>query len=183
VDFADRLNDNQTAIEGRAVLAVLSGRVAAVTANRFPYGNAIMIETRLDEIPSAWQEQLHIPTPAPTLAPHPVLTCPPMASTPAWEGENRSLYLLYAHLKEPASLQPDDPIDCGQEIGAIGSSGNALNPHLHLETRVGPAGARFASLAHYDSSATPEEMANYCIWRVSNLFQLVDPMRLLSMQP
>jgi hypothetical protein len=46
--------------------------------------------------------------------------------------------------------------------------------------RLGPAGVRFSSLAHYDASATIEEMFNYCTWRVSGLFQLVDPMLLLG---
>ena len=70
---------------------------------------------------------------------------------------------------------------CGQAIGSVGMSGNALNPHLHLEVRVGPAGIRLESMAHYDTSATAQEMANYCRWRVSGLFQLVDPMQLGSL--
>jgi hypothetical protein len=65
----------------------------------------------------------------------------------------------------------------------VGDSGNALNPHLHLETRVGPAGARFSSLAHYDASASLEEMDNYCAWRVSGWFVLLDPLQLLAHQP
>jgi hypothetical protein len=54
---------------------------------------------------------------------------------------------------------------------------------LHVETRIGPAGARFASLAHYDNRATPEEMGLYCLWRISGLFQLVDPLAVLALQP
>jgi murein DD-endopeptidase MepM/ murein hydrolase activator NlpD len=82
-------------------------------------------------------------------------------------------------METPPDLQQGDRVECGQSVGAIGSSGNALNPHLHLEARLGPAAARLASFAHYDSSASPEEMANYCAWRVSGLFQVVDPLRLL----
>ena len=58
-------------------------------------------------------------------------------------------------------------------------SGNALNPHLHLEARVGPAGTRLDSMAHYDSSASPAEMAAYCLWRVSGAFQRINPLQLL----
>ena len=80
-------------------------------------------------------------------------------------------------------MQLGDWLQCGWEIGTVGMSGNALNPHLHLEMRVGPAGARFNSMAHYISSASNEEMANYCAWRVSGQFQVVDPMLLFSIEP
>jgi hypothetical protein len=60
-------------------------------------------------------------------------------------------------------------------------SGNALNPHLRLELRVAPAGIRLESMAHYDNSATAREMANYCLWRVNGLFQLVNPIQLWSL--
>jgi hypothetical protein len=38
-------------------------------------------------------------------------------------------------------------------------------------------------MAHYDASASLEEMANYCLWRVSGHFSLFDPMDLLSVSP
>jgi hypothetical protein len=38
-------------------------------------------------------------------------------------------------------------------------------------------------MAHYDNTAQIEEMGNYCLWRVSNVFQLVDPLRLLAQLP
>jgi murein DD-endopeptidase MepM/ murein hydrolase activator NlpD len=122
---------------------------------------------------------LDLPTPAPTLGPHPALTCPELDPGLAWDLKRRSLYLLYAHLLEPVALAPGDPVACGQGLGAVGASGNALNPHLHLEVRTGPAGARFESLAHYTASATEDEMAGYCLWRVSGWFQPVDPAGLL----
>jgi hypothetical protein len=77
------------------------------------------------------------------------------------------------------AYQLSDLVECGARIGQIGQSGNALNAHLHLEARVGPAGARFEGLAHYESRASPTEMSNYCAWRVSGIFQLVDPMLIL----
>ena len=154
-----------------------------VINDRFPYGNTVMIETPLDTIPAGWAGLAVIPAPAPVVTPHPALTCPPVDTVQAPLTDQRSLYLVYAHLQEPAKVQPGDQVVCGQAIGAIGASGNALNPHLHLEVRVGPAGARFASMAHYDSSATPEEMAAYCLWRVSGAFQLIDPLALIQSPP
>ncbi len=176
VDFAD-IGADGYALTGRGVQAVLEGRIAGVIADRFPYGNAVLVESPLENLPGNWLETLSLPAPAPTLAVIPALTCPP-GEPVAFDPEKRSLYLLYAHLEAPPALEPGQAVGCGQAIGKVGMSGNALNPHLHLEVRVGPAGIRLESMAHYDASAAPQEMANYCTWRVSGLFQLVDPMRL-----
>jgi hypothetical protein len=51
---------------------------------------------------------------------------------------------------------------------------------MRLEVRIGPAGARLGSLAHYHTSSSPKEMSAYYTWRVMEVFQLVDPMQLLS---
>jgi murein DD-endopeptidase MepM/ murein hydrolase activator NlpD len=182
VDFAERLEGSSVALEGLPVHAVLSGQVASVIQDRFPYGNALLVETPLEHLPIAWQEQVQVPTPGPTLELRGPLTCPP-GYTPPGDPTGRSLYLMYAHMKEPVNLQSGQDVACGQTIGAIGSSGNALNPHLHLEVRAGPSGVSFSSMAHYDNSASVEEMANYCAWRVSGIFQLIDPLRLLSAAP
>lgn len=167
------------ALSGAPVQAALSGRVAMVIDNRFPYGNAIMIETPIEAIPTGWGGLAAVPTPAPVVTPHPALTCPSgFVDTPP-HTTRRSLYLVYAHLQEPSTLNPGDQVTCGQVLGTIGQSGNALNPHLHLEARVGPGGASFPAMAHYDASASQEEMANYCAWRVSGLYQLFDPLQFL----
>jgi murein DD-endopeptidase MepM/ murein hydrolase activator NlpD len=167
------------ALQGHPVQAVFSGQVALVIQGRFPYGNAILIETPLDNMPASWADQPAIPPPAPTITPHPALTCPPVESVQAPQTSQRSLYLLYAHLEQLSALQPGDSVGCGETIGAVGMTGNALNPHLHLEARVGPAGTRLDSMAHYDSSASPAEMAAYCLWRVSGAFQRINPLQLL----
>lgn len=180
VDFASRLNGDSIALEGFPVATVLDGEVVAVIDNRFPYGNAIMIETSLNDLSRESIIQLQIPTLAPTRGPHPALTCPMESFTSTFDSEERSLYLLYAHLQDAAPYELEEEIQCGQILGATGSTGNALNPHIHLEIRVGPSGARFQSMAHYDTSATEEEMAAYCVWRVSDQFQLFDPMQLLE---
>jgi len=182
VDFADLEPNNRYAREGLAVQAVLSGKIAAVIKNRFPYGNALLIETPLEGLPPAWLKALKVPAAQPLQTPHPALTCPDLP-LPDWDLQTRSLYVLYAHMRDLPEQHIEEFINCGQIIGAIGSSGNALNPHLHLEIRVGPSGARFDSLAHYDSSAKPEEMANYCTWRVRGIFKLIDPMLLINQIP
>jgi murein DD-endopeptidase MepM/ murein hydrolase activator NlpD len=70
---------------------------------------------------------------------------------------------------------------CGSPIGRIGDTGNALNPHLHLETRVGPAGVVFQGMSHYDPGASTAEMDAYCAWRIGGAFRLVDPLLILRM--
>ncbi len=171
---------NGISLSGLPVLAILEGQVALVMSGRFPYGNAVLVETPLDSLPPAWLEMLDLP-PAPA---EPqvsnALTCPTPAAPPEWDSEARSLYLLYAHLLEPPAIETGDSVSCEQVIGAIGDSGNALNPHLHLEVRVGPSGARFSGMAHYDASAKPEEMTAYCQWRVSGSFLTIDPLLLFS---
>jgi murein DD-endopeptidase MepM/ murein hydrolase activator NlpD len=179
-DFAYWSRGTHKQMLGLPVLSVLNGRVAGVIKNRMPYGNAVIIETPLNAIPTSWQPVL--PTPAPTVPPAPNLICPPdPASYPAYSG--RSLYLLYAHLNQAPMVSLEQPVSCGQIIGEVGTTGRSVNPHLHLETRSGPAGVTFAEMAHYDNAATESEMATYCTWRISGLFQAFDPLKILALQP
>jgi murein DD-endopeptidase MepM/ murein hydrolase activator NlpD len=179
IDIADMQPGQRIALAGGTVQSVLAGQVAMVIQNRFPYGNAILIETPLDSLPGGWASSIPFPTLAPTIVPLPNLTCPGRPEQ-NWDFSRRSLYLLYAHMQQAPAFQPGDPINCGQSIGLVGNSGNALNPHLHLEARLGPSGWRPGSLAHYDSSASLDEMENYCTWRVKGVFQLLDPMIILA---
>ena len=174
---------NGIALSGLPVQAVLPGRVALVVSDRFPYGNALLVETPLDALPAAWLDALHLPAVPATPEKRTALTCPTPAAPATMSFEKRSLYLLYAHLLEAPAVTIGDRIECGQVIGAIGSSGNALNPHLHLEVRLGPAGVRFPGMAHYDTSASSEEMAAYCQWRVSGAFLTIDPLLLFQVKP
>ena len=168
------------ALAGHPVQAIFSGQVAAIIKDRFPYGNALLIETQLAGLPSSLIQGQNLATPPPTIEPHPALTCPQPPDDLLWEFDRRSLYILYAHLQNPTPFLLDESVPCSAVLGQIGQSGNALNPHLHLETRIGPSGARFSSMAHYASSASPEEMSNYCTWRVRGVFQAIDPLILLS---
>jgi murein DD-endopeptidase MepM/ murein hydrolase activator NlpD len=163
------------ALAGNPVQAVLAGKVAGVTADRFPYGNMLMIETPLEASFPVIPPLLVLPTPLPARLPRGALTCPELNSLPAAADAPRSLYILYAHMLNSPAVKVGDPVGCGQEVGAIGQSGNALNPHIHVEVRVGPANQKFTSMAHYDPSADYEEMAAYCLWRVSGVYQTIDP--------
>lgn len=169
------------AVTGSPVQAALAGVVALIVEDRFPYGHAVMIETPLSEL--RLQLAAGLPTPGPTLPPHPALTCPALEPPVDVSSGQRSLYLLYAHLESTPAFALGEGIACGQDLGRVGQSGNALNPHLHLEVRVGPAGARFAGMAHYEPRAREAEMAAYCAWRVGGLFQAVDPWFVLGDLP
>ena len=180
-DFAFYRFGNRNGMQGLPILSILEGTVAGVTSDRLPYGNMIIIETPLDKLPASWQAQLNLPTPSPALQPDSRMqNCPltPSNIYPSLPG--RSLYLLYAHMRQSTPLKAGDRAQCGQTIGEVGSTGLSGNPHLHLEVRVGPAGIRFSPMAYYDPRANPEEFASYCTWRVSQLFQLTDPLQLLS---
>jgi murein DD-endopeptidase MepM/ murein hydrolase activator NlpD len=184
-DFAYWSRGARTTMQGLPVHAVLAGRVAGVLPDRPPYGNTVIIETPLEALPEALSESLLplLPAAQPTLTPDSSLFCPP--DPVLYDAPRRSLYLLYAHLDTPSTLQAGQNVTCGQPVGQVGTTGKSVNFHLHLETRVGPSGAAFPTMAHYETSASPEEMSAYCTWRVSGLFQLVDPMALFpaALQP
>jgi murein DD-endopeptidase MepM/ murein hydrolase activator NlpD len=168
---------------GLPVYSALPGQVAAVLPNRLPYGNAVIIETPLDRLPSGWLDTLQLPGPVPTVPPAPVMMCTLPTQPASWDVNKRSLYVLYAHFDQPAIVKPGDNLKCGQQIGGVGTTGMSSNDHLHFEVRVGPSGATFGSMAYYDTSESPEEISTYCEWRISQLFELIDPMKLLSLHP
>lgn len=184
VDLAQRQAESGIALAGLPVRAALAGVIAAVIHDRFPFGNALMIETAVSALPAQWTASLALPSvPADLQVSNVSLTCPLVDNLPEMNWGETSLYVLYAHLEEDPQFRLGEAVSCGQPIGVIGASGNALNPHLHFEVRVGPSGARFPGLAHYDNRATPEEMANYCLWAVSGSFVSIDPLSLLALEP
>jgi murein DD-endopeptidase MepM/ murein hydrolase activator NlpD len=177
VDLASVDPQTRIALAGWPVQAVLGGTVVGVINERFPYGNALIVETALDGV----VPPLQIPVLAPTPAIKSPLLCPDVPLPERWPSGELSLYLLYAHLQNPTTRQAGEVVACGSPLGEVGMSGNALNPHLHLEVRIGPAGERFSSMAHYDASASNEEMGTYCQWRISGWFQPLDPMQLFNL--
>ena len=158
VDFSYYRQAGRATIEGEGVQSVLAGRVAAAIQDSFPFGNLVIVETAKDDLPDDLLQALK----------------------PA---QGQSLYVLYAHLEAPPLVQPGDPIQACQALGAVGKSGNAGVAHLHLETRFGPADRVFSGMAYYTPQASQQERDNYVLWRMSGVFQHFDPMVLLGGYP
>ena len=156
VDFSHYSRKGHKTIEGEPVQAVLAGRVASVIEDRLPYGNMLMVETPYDALPADLRVLIGLP-------------------------EGDSLYLLYAHFGHAPLVKLGEQVECGQVIGEVGMTGyNVVNPHLHLESRYGPPGVVFESMAFYTATATEQEMETYWRWRMSGEFQHFDPMILFS---
>ncbi len=155
VDFSHYRRGDLLTIEGVDVQSVLPGRIAAAIADTYPFGNIIIIETPRALIPGEWLDRLEI-------------------------GENDSLYILYAHLQNPPILTLDEWVAACQVIGAVGKTGNTVEPHLHLETRLGTPSISFPSMRYYQEDATEEEKEAYLRWRISGEFRHFDPMMLLN---
>ncbi len=183
IDFAFYRFGDLTTMLGLPVQSILPGKVAAFIDNEKPYGNAIIIETPLEAMPPAWWATINLPDQLATVQPDPRLTCPQPAVEPWMAASQRSIYHRYAHLNKLPPMNIGDSVKCGQVIGEVGTTGNSVNPHLHLETRIGPAGATFTGLGHYDTRLPEEDRSNYCTWRVSGWFPMFDPMNLLKTQP
>jgi murein DD-endopeptidase MepM/ murein hydrolase activator NlpD len=140
---------------GEPVQSALPGRAITVIEDLYPYGNMVIIETLREELPSDLVELLQI-------------------------SPGESLYLLYAHLHQSPLVGLGEEVEACQPLGEVGMSGNTDIPHLHLETRIGPAGTIFESMRFYSTSATVDEMENYVLWRTSGVYRHFDPMTLFT---
>ena len=183
VDFSVIDPDLRVALKGSAVQSILAGEVVMVMNDRFPYGNAILVETPFLKLPVGWKEKLENQPKPELFGTNTTLTCPAGWDLPDQENMDLSLYILYAHLDTPIAYALGDQVDCGDGIGSIGDSGNALVPHLHVEMRYGFSSGIEGSMAHYTVSADQHEMSNYCRWRVSGWFRIIDPMDLFFTNP
>lgn len=184
LDFSFFRRKELLSIDNLPVLSALEGVVSTVLIERLPYGHAVIIETPIESISPELLERFQFPEQQSIVEPDPKFNCAPPEEAKTYEADSRSIYILYAHLKNPVTLGIGEKVNCGQQIGNVGDSGKeySTNPHLHFETRIGPSGARFDSMAYYTLDSTQSERYNYCVWRVSNQFQLFDPMLLLTAQ-
>jgi murein DD-endopeptidase MepM/ murein hydrolase activator NlpD len=159
VDLSDVDLNTLIAKSGLGVRSLINGQVVMVMNNRFPYGNAVLVESKFN-----------------------TLTCPSGWDQGPESTADLSLFILYAHLENPSVVTQGLPVKCGEPIGNIGMSGNALSPHVHIEMRYGPPSDLENSMAHYDISASLDEMSNYCRWRVSGWYRLINPITFM-LQP
>jgi murein DD-endopeptidase MepM/ murein hydrolase activator NlpD len=157
LDFSYYRRGERLSIRGVGVQAILPGRVAMALANSFPYGNVLVVETPYERLPGDLVKATGL-------------------------GPGESLYSLYAHFDQPPMVISGQRVQACQALGYVGTSGNAGVPHLHLETRLGPAGVTFDGMAYYSTQTTPEERANYERWRTSGDFRHFDPMLLFQIK-
>jgi murein DD-endopeptidase MepM/ murein hydrolase activator NlpD len=157
IDFSYYRRKDRTTVEGEIVQAILPGQVILTSGDQLPYGNMVIIETKYTELPEGIASKLEI-------------------------NPDESLYHLYAHLRIEPMVATRERVNCGQPLGEVGKTGyNIVNPHLHLEVRIGPAGATFmGGMRYYDTRASVIEQENYELWRTSGVFRHFDPMDLIN---
>ena len=156
VDFSYYHHGGRNTIEGEGIRSIMTGTVATVVLDRLPYGNMVIIETPASILPKEFLSAFQV-------------------------SEEESLYHLYAHMQTFPLVQVGEVVECGQPLGTVGMTGyNIVNPHLHLETRIGPAGVKFTGMAFYTTDASIEEMENYQRWRTSGEFRHFDPMSIFA---
>ncbi|HCS40608.1 MAG TPA: hypothetical protein DIW44_13615 [Anaerolineaceae bacterium] len=177
VDFAYWNFKDVGAIEGTPVLSIFPGKVSSAYSKiRNPYGYMVIVETPLSNLPKEIIDAIKLPEASSTPAnPSNRLTCP-TGFADWWDPNTLSLYVLYGHLGEVPTVKLSQTIKMGDMVGVVGNTGASSSPHLHLEMRIGPANATFASMGHYDTTTTDQERHNYCMWRISGQFEMFDPM-------
>jgi murein DD-endopeptidase MepM/ murein hydrolase activator NlpD len=158
VDFAYYRQFGRASIAGEGVQSVFEGKIAGVVDNKFPFGNALIVETPYEQLSVEIQEIIGIKS-------------------------TQSLYALYAHMEYLGVNEIGQKIDPCQSIGAVGKSGNAGVEHLHLDMRLGPPNQIISSMSYYVSEATSAERETYRLWRTSGDFIHFDPMELLDIEP
>ncbi|MEN6393447.1 MAG: M23 family metallopeptidase, partial [Anaerolineaceae bacterium] len=158
VDFAFYRRYGLASIAGEIVQAVFEGKVAGIVENKYPYGNALIIETPFDKISQTSRQTLGLQ-------------------------KDQSIYTLYGHLDHISIKEIAQEIEACQALGLVGKTGNAGVEHLHLEMRIGFAGEILPSMSYYVKGATPAEREAYLRWRISNEFVHFNPMLLLDTTP
>lgn len=180
VDFAFWSRGDQASILGLPITAVFPGKVvSAFNEIRLPYGYLIITETPLSAVPQTVLNTIKLPVLSASGGQADKLYCPP-GFVDQWNTESQSLYVLYGHLNNPPTLEVGQLVNAGDVIGDVGNTGASSAPHLHLEMRIGPSNASFQSLGHYEVAISDKERHDYCTWRISGVFQMFDPMTILS---
>ena len=151
IDFGYYHYQDRDSMLGEPVQSILPGTAASVLDGQYPYGNMLIVESTRSDLPGDLLDKLDLP-------------------------EEQSLYMLYAHLDQPPMVALGERVAACQGLGVVGMSGNTDIPHLHIETRLGPAGQVFKSMRFYDTSATQAELDTYVLWRTSGIFQHFDPL-------
>lgn len=183
IDFAFYQYKSFSGIYQNPIQSIFSGTVTLINPDRPPYGNFIIIETPLNFFSDDIQSILMKKIPDGKNYALPYLSCPDLnAAMPTNKATSFSLYALYAHMDSLPLPENGATVSSGDSIGFVGNSGMSGNPHLHLEFRVGPSNADIGKMAHYDNTVSPNEMTNYCLWRVSGLYQMLDPMQILLIE-
>ncbi|MRS03891.1 hypothetical protein EG832_11830 [bacterium] len=177
VDFAYWNFKTAGAIEGTPLLSIFPGKVSSAYSKiRNPYGYMVIVETPLSNLPKEIIDAIKLPEASSTPASASNrLTCP-TGFADWWDTSQKSLYVLYGHMGEPPTVKLGQTVKMGDMVGVVGNTGASSSPHLHLEIRIGPANATFASMGHYDTTTTDQERHNYCMWRISGQFEMFDPM-------
>ena len=157
LDFAHWRYKDRLTLEGVPVASLLPGRVVGLEAGGWPYANMIIIESLAESLE--------------------------LFGVPQLGGEEFSLYTLYAHLGQPPDFAMEAVVSCGAALGQVGGTGNSGNPHLHIETRFGPAGLRFYGMVYYTTLSTAAERANYERWRFGPELSLHNPWFILAQSP
>jgi len=154
-DFAYYRRFDRASIAGEVVQSVFDGRVASIVEDKFPYGNAVMVETPYALLSTEIQQTIGI-------------------------HEGQSLYTLYGHLASNGVQKISNEIDACQAIGIVGKTGNTDVEHLHLEMRIGLSNQVILSMGNYKPDITLEEREAYLLWRTSGVFVHFDPMKILD---
>jgi len=105
IDYAYYRRGDRVGIEGLAIYAVLKGKIISILDNKWPYGNMIIIETPIEEINTQLFNVISPPQTAPTVEPAPHVNCPPGELEFDMAVSSRSIYVLYAQLKDPANFR------------------------------------------------------------------------------
>ena len=85
IDLAFYSHGSHKTMLGLPLKAAMAGRIAAVLPDRYPYGNALIIEVPLEKVPPRWLANLNWPAVEATVVPDGRLTCPAPLNLPQME--------------------------------------------------------------------------------------------------